>query len=110
MKKSPIRRHVPGSSNPIALCGPEKGKKDGKSDRPHRTSDETPGWVQPGSDIGRMGLRPRQEPFDARTGKVIGTMIQEQTAQCLRNIVAILQAAGSSLEQAVSATSGVHAT
>lgn len=45
-----------------------------------------------------------QGPFDALTGEVIGTTIQEQTAQCLRNIVAILQAAGSSLEQAVSAT------
>lgn len=45
-----------------------------------------------------------QGPFDARTGEVIGTTIQEQTAQCLKNIVAILQAAGSSLEQAVSVT------
>ncbi|HET8844870.1 MAG TPA: Rid family detoxifying hydrolase [Ktedonobacteraceae bacterium] len=45
-----------------------------------------------------------QGPFDARTGEVVGTTIQEQTAQCLKNIVAILQAAGSSLEQAVSAT------
>lgn len=45
-----------------------------------------------------------QGPFDARTGEVVGTTIQEQTAQCLKNIVAILQAAGSSLKQAVSAT------
>ncbi len=45
-----------------------------------------------------------QGPFDARTGEVVGTTIQEQTAQCLKNIAAILQAANSSLEQAVSAT------
>lgn len=45
-----------------------------------------------------------QGPFDAKTGEVVGTTIQEQTAQCLRNIAAILHAAGSSLEQAVSAT------
>ena len=45
-----------------------------------------------------------QGPFDPKTGEVIGTTIQEQTAQCLRNIEAILQAAGSSLEKAVSAT------
>ena len=32
------------------------------------------------------------------------TAIQEQTAQCLKNIDAILQAAGSSLEKIVSAT------
>lgn len=45
-----------------------------------------------------------QGPFDAVTGEVVGTTIQEQTAQCLKNIKAILQAANSSLEQAVSAT------
>lgn len=45
-----------------------------------------------------------QGPFDARTGEVVGTTIQEQTSQCLKNIAAILQAADSSLEKAVSAT------
>jgi 2-iminobutanoate/2-iminopropanoate deaminase len=45
-----------------------------------------------------------QGPFDPKTGEVVGTTIQEQTAQCLKNISAILQAAGSSLENAVSAT------
>jgi 2-iminobutanoate/2-iminopropanoate deaminase len=45
-----------------------------------------------------------QGPFDARTNEVVGTTIQEQTAQCLKNIAAILQAANSSLERAVSAT------
>ena len=45
-----------------------------------------------------------QGPFDANTGAVIGTTIQEQTAQCLRNIEAILRAAGSSLDHAVQAT------
>ena len=45
-----------------------------------------------------------QGPFDATTGAVVGTTIQEQTAQCLRNIEAILHAAGSSLDRAVQAT------
>jgi 2-iminobutanoate/2-iminopropanoate deaminase len=45
-----------------------------------------------------------QGPFDAQTGEVVGTTIQEQTAQCLKNIAAILQAADSSLQRAVSAT------
>lgn len=45
-----------------------------------------------------------QGPFDARTGKVVGATIQEHTAQCLRNVQAILEAAGSSLQKAVSAT------
>jgi 2-iminobutanoate/2-iminopropanoate deaminase len=43
-------------------------------------------------------------PYDAASGAVVGTTIQEQTAQCLKNIQAILEAAGSSLEKAVSAT------
>ena len=45
-----------------------------------------------------------QGPFDAKTGEVVGATIQEQTAQCLRNIEAILLAADSSLDKAVSAT------
>ena len=45
-----------------------------------------------------------QAPFDPVTGEVVGTTIQEQTAQSLRNIEAILIAAGSSLAKAVSAT------
>ncbi len=45
-----------------------------------------------------------QGPLDPETGAVVGTTIQEQTARCLRNIEAILQAAGSSLEKIVSAT------
>ena len=45
-----------------------------------------------------------QGPFDARTGEVVGTTIQEKTARCLKNIAAILQAANSSLESVVSAT------
>ena len=45
-----------------------------------------------------------QGPFDPKTGEVVGTTIQEQTGQCLRNIDAILRAAGSSLDKAVSAT------
>jgi 2-iminobutanoate/2-iminopropanoate deaminase len=43
-------------------------------------------------------------PYDAETGAVVGDTIQAQTAQCLKNISAILEAAGSSLEKAVSAT------
>jgi 2-iminobutanoate/2-iminopropanoate deaminase len=38
------------------------------------------------------------------TGALVGATIQEQTRQCLENIRAILQAAGSSLDQVVSAT------
>lgn len=45
-----------------------------------------------------------QGPFDPATGNVVGETIQEQTRQCLKNIQAILEAAGSSMDKAVSAT------
>jgi 2-iminobutanoate/2-iminopropanoate deaminase len=45
-----------------------------------------------------------QGPLDPNTGEVVGATIQEQTAQCLKNIDAILHAAGSSLDRIVSAT------
>jgi len=44
-----------------------------------------------------------QGPFDA-AGNVAGATIQEQTRQCLKNVEAILQAAGSSMDMVVSAT------
>ena len=43
-------------------------------------------------------------PHDPATGTITGTTIQEQTRQCLANIAAILEAAGSSLDKIVSAT------
>jgi 2-iminobutanoate/2-iminopropanoate deaminase len=43
-------------------------------------------------------------PLDPETGKIKGDTIQEQTRQCLTNIAAILEAAGSSLEKIASAT------
>jgi 2-iminobutanoate/2-iminopropanoate deaminase len=43
-------------------------------------------------------------PTDAATGAIQGTTIQEQTRQCLTNIQAILEAAGSCMDKIVSAT------
>jgi 2-iminobutanoate/2-iminopropanoate deaminase len=43
-------------------------------------------------------------PTDPATGAISGTTIQEQTRQCLTNIRAILEEAGSSLEKVVSVT------
>ncbi|HSS97284.1 MAG TPA: Rid family hydrolase, partial [Terriglobales bacterium] len=45
-----------------------------------------------------------QGPFDPITGEVVGKTIQEHTRQCLKNVSAILNAGGSSLENVVSAT------
>ena len=41
-------------------------------------------------------------PTDPSTGQIAGTTIQEQTRQCLENIAAILEEAGSSLDKIVS--------
>ncbi|MEZ5923467.1 MAG: Rid family detoxifying hydrolase [Hyphomicrobiaceae bacterium] len=43
-------------------------------------------------------------PLDSISGAVVGTTIQEQVAQVLRNISAILEAADTSLDMLVSAT------
>ena len=43
-------------------------------------------------------------PVDPATGAFKGTTVQEQTRQCLANIAAILEAAGSSMDRIVSVT------
>ncbi|MEQ1871461.1 MAG: RidA family protein [Vicinamibacterales bacterium] len=43
-------------------------------------------------------------PVNPLTGTITGTTIQEQTRQCLENVQAILEEAGSSLDKMVSAT------
>ncbi|HEY1804117.1 MAG TPA: RidA family protein [Terracidiphilus sp.] len=43
-------------------------------------------------------------PHDPLTGKIVGETIQEQTRQCLQNVSAILEAAGTSMDRIVSAT------
>jgi len=43
-------------------------------------------------------------PYDPQSGQLVGSTIQEQTRQCLKNIAAILQAAGSSLDKIASVT------
>jgi 2-iminobutanoate/2-iminopropanoate deaminase len=43
-------------------------------------------------------------PHDPQTGTLVGVTIQEQTRQCLKNIQAILEAAGSAMDKIVSVT------
>lgn len=43
-------------------------------------------------------------PTDPETGQFVGTTVQAQTRQCLTNIAAILEAAGSSMDKIVSVT------
>ena len=44
-----------------------------------------------------------QGPFDPETGAIVGDTIQEQTRQAMRNIEAILVAAGSSMDRVANA-------
>ena len=43
-------------------------------------------------------------PHDPATGAIVGTTIQAQTRQCLANIAAVLDAAGSSMDKIASVT------
>jgi 2-iminobutanoate/2-iminopropanoate deaminase len=45
-----------------------------------------------------------QAPVDPATGAIVGTTIGDQTRQCLRNIEAILEAAGTTMAKVVNAT------
>jgi 2-iminobutanoate/2-iminopropanoate deaminase len=45
-----------------------------------------------------------QSGQDPRTGQLAGRTVQEQTRQCLKNIKAIVEAAGSSMDKVVAAT------
>jgi 2-iminobutanoate/2-iminopropanoate deaminase len=49
-----------------------------------------------------------QIPIDPATGQIIAGGIEEQTRQVFKNLAAILEAAGSSLEQAVKCTVFLH--
>jgi 2-iminobutanoate/2-iminopropanoate deaminase len=45
-----------------------------------------------------------QIAFDAKTGKIVGEDIQTQTRQALDNVIAVLEAAGSSLQHTLRVT------
>ena len=62
------------------------------------------GYLQPGRGVQRLVFVSGTGPFDPLSGAVVGTTIQQQCGQCLTNITAILEAAGSGLAKVVSAT------
>jgi 2-iminobutanoate/2-iminopropanoate deaminase len=45
-----------------------------------------------------------QIPLDPETGELVGGSMSEQTRRCMRNLEAVLEAAGSSLEAVVKTT------
>ena len=65
------------------------------------TSERLPkpvGPYSPGMILDRLVFVSGQGPIDPATGKLIGAGVAAQTEQCLKNIAAILEAAGSSLQ------------
>jgi 2-iminobutanoate/2-iminopropanoate deaminase len=53
---------------------------------------------------GNLVFTSGQIPISAKTGEVIGATIEEQTAQVIKNLKAVLEAAGTSLEKVVKTT------
>ncbi|HEX4599775.1 MAG TPA: RidA family protein [Gemmatimonadales bacterium] len=51
-----------------------------------------------------MAYTAGQIPLDPKTGEIVGKTVAEQTEQVLRNLAAILTAAGSGLERVVKTT------
>ena len=62
------------------------------------------GAYSPGLRAGDFVFVAGQGPLDPATGKVVGEDIEAQTRQTLRNVQAILEAAGACLDDAVKVT------
>ena len=76
-------------------------------DRQIIATTEAPGAVGPysqGVAIDGMVFTAGQIPIDPATGKVAATSIEDQTRQVLRNVDAVLRAAGSGLHRVVKMT------
>ena len=57
-----------------------------------------------GNIFGNLLFTSGQVPLDPETGTVVGTTIEEQTEQVLKNVKAILEEAGSSLDKVLKTT------
>lgn len=71
------------------------------------STDEAPAAIGPYSQAIRVGqfvFTAGQIAIDPSTGQMAGGDIEEQTRQVLKNISAVLQAAGTSLDQVVKTT------
>ena len=57
-----------------------------------------------GNIAGGLLLASGQIPLDPETGKIVGSTIEEQTAQVMKNVAAILEAAGTDFDHVVKTT------
>lgn len=70
-------------------------------------TDQAPGAIGPyvqGKIVGDFLFASGQIPLDPATGEIVGTTIAEQTEQVLKNVTAILKAAGTDFDHVVKAT------
>ena len=70
-------------------------------------TDQAPAAIGPYSQAvkaGSMVFASGQIPLDPTTGEMIEGDIQDQTRQCLKNLQAVLEAAGSGLDKVVKTT------
>ena len=70
-------------------------------------TDDAPAAIGPYSQgfiSGNLVFTSGQIPISAETGEVAGTTITEQTEQVIKNLTAVLKAAGSSLAQVIKTT------
>ena len=57
-----------------------------------------------GNIFGNLIFTSGQVPLDPETGTIVGTTIEEQTEQALKNVKAILEEAGSSMDKVLKTT------
>jgi len=57
-----------------------------------------------GNIFGNLIFTSGQVPLDPATGEIVGTTIEEQTEQVLKNVKAILEEAGSSMQNVLKTT------
>lgn len=57
-----------------------------------------------GNIFGNLIFTSGQVPLDPETGNIVGTTIEEQTEQALKNVQAILEEAGSSMQNVLKTT------
>ena len=57
-----------------------------------------------GNLFGNLIFTSGQVPLDPETGEIVGTTIEEQTEQVLKNVKAILEEAGSSMQNVLKTT------
>jgi len=73
----------------------------------HVFSDGAPAAIGPYSHAiitGNLIFCSGQTPLDPKTGEVSGTNAAEQAEQCIKNIKAVLESAGSSIDKVVKST------